>query len=604
LQHLYDISRLLTQFESAEQTLTEVVVLIDRSVPLRNAIFILESGSGPQIVTWQAAGEDARRLEAAKDHAQTAYRYLVRSSVNARPDSSPAPSLSMQGVEGESFVFKKAFVILPLVVSQGAIFGALQIESVESLEEVHLAFLNAVVNQSAVAIDRYAVIVARQEGAEARERHQRFLAEAMAILSTSLDYQETLAAVVRLTVPGLADACLLDEVTDDGGVRRLALAFADESKQGQADRMRHLPPDADSSRVVREVLAVGKARLIEGSAAEDLAEDETIRALGPKSWIVVPLLARGRKLGALKLIGASRRHYSSEDLAFAEELAGRAGLAMDNARLYVEAQHAVRARDDLLAIVSHDLRNPLNSIGLALGMLKFPEESDRRKSMKQLAAIERSATRMNRLIDDLLDVASIEAGHLSVEKTRFGVQQLVAEALEASQSAAAIRSVELKAELSPSLPAIFADAARLQQVFANLVGNAIKFTPAGGVVTVRAKPSGDAVTFSVTDTGSGIGEDVLPRLFDRFSQAKRTARLGTGLGLFIVKGIVEAHRGRVWVESRVGEGSTFSFALPVASGETECGTDEECATKAPSHEDAESRRGAPDQPRGEGAPSA
>jgi signal transduction histidine kinase len=571
LQHLYDISKLLTQFQSAEQTLTEVVALIDRSLPVRNAIFILESRAGPRVVTWHAADEDANRLEAAQDHAQTAYRYLVRSRIDVRHDTNPSLLLPKRDEkEPESFAFRNDYVILPLVVNQGAIFGALQIESAERLEEVNLAFLNAVVNQIAVAIDRYTVIAARQETVEARERHQRFLAEATAILSTSLDYRETLAAVVRLTVPGLADVCFLDEVTDDGDVRRLEVAFADQSQRSHADRMKHLPPDERSSRVVKEVLVIGKARLIEGSAVDDLAEDEAIRALGPKSLIVVPLLARGRKLGALKLIAAwSRRQYSVEDLAFAEELADRCGLAMDNARLYEEAHRAVRARDDLLAIVSHDLRNPLNSISLSLGMMKFPDGEERRKSQRQLATIERSAARMNRLIDDLLDAASIEAGHLSIEKTRFGVEQLVAEAIDALQPLAAARSVELKAELSARIPAMFADAARLQQVFANLVGNAIKFTPAGGVVTVRAKPTGEAVTFSVTDTGSGIGEDVLPRLFDRFSQAKRTARLGTGLGLFIVKGIIEAHRGRVWVESRLGEGSTFFFAVPIASGETE-----------------------------------
>jgi len=572
LQRLYDVSKLLTQFQSAEQTLPEVLASIERELLLRSAIFILESADGPRVVTWQAAGESAHRLEAAQDHAQTTYGYLVRSSIDVRRDSSPPQALSPRAARESDRVpvHEKNFVMLPLVVNHSAIFGALQIESVDRLEEADLAFLNAVVNHLAVAIDRHAVIAARQESAEARERQQRFLAEATAILSASLDYRETLAAIVRLMVPTLADVCFLDELMDDGRVRRLEVAFADDGMRRLTDRMRHLSPSAGWTSVLKEVLATGRARLIEQAAAEDYAFDEALRAIGAKSWIVAPLVARGRTLGAIKLVAAgSRRHYSAEDLAFAEELAGRAGLAMDNARLYDQAQGAVRAREDLLAIVSHDLRSPLNMIAINLRILRFPEGNDRRDSRKQLASIERSTTRMTRLIDDLLDAATIEAGHLSLDKTRVPVGPLVAEAIDSCQPLAASKPVQLKIDLSGTLPAVIADAARLQQVFANLVDNAIKFTAPGGVVTVRAESTADTVTFSVADTGSGIGDDVLPRLFSRFSQAKMTARFGTGLGLFIVKGIVEAHRGRVWVESKVGKGSTFFFSLPVAPGETD-----------------------------------
>jgi len=171
---------------------------------------------------------------------------------------------------------------------------------------------------------------------------------------------------------------------------------------------------------------------------------------------------------------------------------------------------------------------------------------------------------MNRLIEDLLDTASIEAGKLSVDRRRLAVAPIALEILEAMQSLAASKSLELRSELPPDLPEVSADPSRLQQVFTNLLGNAIKFTPEGGTITVRAQQEGGDILCSVTDTGPGIPEDELPYLFDRFWQARRTARKGSGLGLSIVKGIVAAHGGRTWAESRVGAGSTFFFTLPAA----------------------------------------
>jgi signal transduction histidine kinase len=171
---------------------------------------------------------------------------------------------------------------------------------------------------------------------------------------------------------------------------------------------------------------------------------------------------------------------------------------------------------------------------------------------------------MTGMIEDLLAAASIEAGRLSVEQRRLDAAPLISEAVEALQPVAASKSVRLRSELPADLPAIHADGARLEQALVNLLDNAIKFTPEGGAVTVRAVPSGGMVTFSVADAGPGIAEAELPRLFERFWQARRTARQGTGLGLFIVKGIVDAHRGKVWAESKPGEGSTFFFSIPLA----------------------------------------
>ncbi|MEO8876402.1 MAG: ATP-binding protein [Polyangiaceae bacterium] len=240
--------------------------------------------------------------------------------------------------------------------------------------------------------------------------------------------------------------------------------------------------------------------------------------------------------------------------------------AQDELRKAVEqAQRATSVRDNILAIVSHDLKNPLSTILMSLTVMERAwGGDDRRKSKKQMGSIKHSADRMDRLIQDLLDTASIEEGKLFVEPRRLAVAPLVAEAIDAIEPLATHKSLHIRNELPADLPPVFADAGRLLQVFANLLGNAIKFTPGGGTITVRADTVGETVQFSVTDTGAGIPEGDLTHLFDRFWQARPTAREGTGLGLNIVRGIVVAHGGRIWVDSRVGAGSTFFFTLPFA----------------------------------------
>jgi signal transduction histidine kinase len=278
----------------------------------------------------------------------------------------------------------------------------------------------------------------------------------------------------------------------------------------------------------------------------------------------VALVARGRSLGALTFAAAeSGRRYFARDLELAEEIGHRAALAIDNARLYEHAQRATLIRDDLLSVVSHDLKNPLNVILLNTELMTRTSAGDDR-SRKPVGSIKRSAESMNRIIQDLLDTASIDAGKLSLERRSIDVTTFVENMIDTMRPLTATGSLHLKSELPHNLPAIFADSGRLQQVFANLLSNAIKFTPAGGTITVRAVAAGDVVQFSVADTGSGIPEEDIPHLFERFWQAPRTARQGTGLGLSIASGIVLTHGGRLWVDSQVGTGSTFSFTLPVA----------------------------------------
>jgi PAS domain S-box-containing protein len=227
-------------------------------------------------------------------------------------------------------------------------------------------------------------------------------------------------------------------------------------------------------------------------------------------------------------------------------------------------KQAVYDRDQMLAVVSHDLRNPLGTVSAAAELLIDMELPEERKT-EQLHIIRRASLRMNRLIEDLLDVSRIEAGGLTVEPQPTDVEPVISEAVELHALRAEDQGIELLSHVPPDLPRVLCDHDRLIQVIFNLLGNAFKHTPHGGVVTLSARPHGREVAFTVQDTGQGIAREDLEHIFDRFWQARSHGRSGAGLGLTIVKGIVEAHGGRVWVESEPGKGSAFHFTVPVAS---------------------------------------
>jgi signal transduction histidine kinase len=229
-------------------------------------------------------------------------------------------------------------------------------------------------------------------------------------------------------------------------------------------------------------------------------------------------------------------------------------------RMYDEARQAIDAREEVLRIVSHDLRNPLNTISMSAGLM-LEVDVPREQRVKQLSMIKRAGERMNRLIQDLLDVAKLEAGRLGIDPRPMDVAPVVNEALDMLRPIAAEQSIRLDVVAADGLPTITADAGRVLQVLSNLVGNAVKFTPAGGHVTIRVEAVAGSVRFCVTDNGAGIPPEQLPKIFGSFWQADRSDRRGIGLGLAIAKGIVEAHGGRIWVESRVGEGTSFYFTL-------------------------------------------
>jgi signal transduction histidine kinase len=576
LDQLYRISKLLAALENVNQTVAEMLAVITHTLPLRSAVLIQKTEGHADdpldaicvhMVLWHAEGVVDRQIRAAQEHAMTSYQYLAgaASASVAELDQSLEESV----LERKSRKEKKNFIVIPLIANR-SIFGALQLEGPTPFSEADLIFLNAAGNQLAVALDRH---YARQRERRARvqieasEARMRFLAEASRLLAASLNYLDTWESMARLAVHHLADVCILDVFEEDQLIRRipvvsphLSIEISEEQLQGALRSIVSNVMRRNSPAIYPE--SAESSPGFSGGRRDICSEGDDFC----KSYMCVPLRVNERPLGTLTVISMHPdRVYSRTDLALLQDLAGRAVSAFENARLYGTALQAVRSRDDLLSIVSHDLRAPLSVIVGYTKMFLGTARSGKLISCDagHLEAVQRSATRMERLIEDLLSTASIEAKHVLIQRQWCEVVPLVTDKLELMQPLAMMKGIELKSEIPADIPQVFVDPGRITQVFANLLDNAIKFSQAGETITVRAEQLENEIQFSVQDFGSGIPEDQLPHIFDRFWKAPGIVRRGTGLGLFIVKGIVEAHAGRVWAESQVGEGSTFFFTLPI-----------------------------------------
>jgi PAS domain S-box-containing protein len=425
---------------------------------------------------------------------------------------------------------------------------------------------------SKLAFERDTILTVALRDVTERQRvedEQRFLADAGAVLATSLDYEPTLANLGRLMVRDFADLCLVDLVEDANRPRRLKVVGARPDQASLCVRLEQLDLDRRRPHLALPVLQSQRSFLLEHVTSETLAslaqsEDHLrlLRAVAPRSIIGVPLLAHGDLLGVLTLISTRpSRAYGAPDVRLAEAIAERAALAIENGHHYQIALRATRLRDEVLGIVAHDLRNPLAAITMQATALQHAGRDADARSSRIAEAILRSGKRMDRLISDLLDVTLIESGQLSVQRGRVATRQLLMDAVEVQRPIASSASIELRLEAADDLPEVWGDQHRLLQVIENLVGNGIKFTPPDGRITVGAAPKDHHVLFWVADNGCGISPESLPRVFDRFWQAKKGAR-GAGLGLPIARGIIEAHGGRIWVESTPGRGTIVFFTVP------------------------------------------
>jgi len=406
------------------------------------------------------------------------------------------------------------------------------------------------------------------------ERTARFLAEASTTLAALVDYESTLQTVARLAVPFFADWCTVDIAQDDGTLRRTAVAHLDADKVSLAHELdRRWPMDPDSVLGPARVMRTGQSELVPQISDEMLAivtkDEEHLRllqGLGLRSYMSVPLVVRERILGVITFVSAeSGDRYGPADLAFAEDLARRAAIAIENARLYAELRDADRRKDEFLAMLAHELRNPLAPIRTGLDLMSM-EGVDEATVVWARNMMKQQVEHLVRLVDDLLDVSRIMRGKVGLRKQRVDLGSILARSVETARPLFSSHQIHLDVSMPQQPVWLDADPVRLAQVFANLLTNAAKYNERGGNVWLTAHCEGAWARVCVRDNGIGIEPDLLPRVFDLFTQADRSAERsqgGLGIGLTLVRSLVEMHGGSVQGSSEgPGKGAEFTVCLP------------------------------------------
>ncbi len=407
------------------------------------------------------------------------------------------------------------------------------------------------------------------------EKAQQFLSEVSAALAEGLILESTLQRLAELVVKNLSDFCILEiacGADEEPLLKIVSKNLGPDEKCEECIQLAELVKSSPSA-FSQLILKIRQPIMIEHLNEEHLtllssseSQLQTLKNLRLSSLLSVPMTAHNKFIGTLVLVSATPEHqYHENDLRLAEELASRAALSIENSHLYNQAKNAIATREDILAVVSHDLKNPLTAIKLIGQTLQLLEAPDKATCNRLAAKIESSARQMQVLIGDLLDFAKIESGTFSVMQKPESLMDAVRETVESMQVQAEAKQQSLICSLAKDLPRVNIDLPRIAQVVSNLVGNAVKFTPAGGRITISAKARRFNVLVSVSDTGTGIPAENLTKIFDRFWQAEASKNKGSGLGLSIAKGIVQAHGGKIWAESQIGQGTTIYFTLPLSN---------------------------------------
>jgi PAS domain S-box-containing protein len=400
-----------------------------------------------------------------------------------------------------------------------------------------------------------------------------FLDAASHTLRASLDYYATLRNLARLALPTLADYCVIDLLEPDGRVVRVETAHRDQAgEQLLREIQQHYPPNEHNP--VRTILSGGATILhqtVDAELLDAIARDERhrtlLRELAPISWMIVPMRTGDRTVGTIALVMSevSGRRFAPEDLALAEELGLRAALAVEHSRLYNQAQAGIRVRDTFLSVATHELRSPLTVIGGTAQILLRQRRRSGDLEPREETLLQRmveQTQRLNRMIDVLLDFSRLRAGQLELDFEAVDIGRLACNVAEELTPTLTIHTLSCATPDEPL--AVHGDPLRLGQVLHNLITNAVKYSPRGGAVTVRAWSEGGQVCVAVSDQGIGIPAEAQQRLFEQFYRAENAQRYaaGLGIGLAVSDGIVAAHGGTIDVTSEVGVGSTFTVRLP------------------------------------------
>lgn len=408
------------------------------------------------------------------------------------------------------------------------------------------------------------------------EERQRLLNEASEKLVTSLNHQITLQEIARLLVPSMADYCRIAILDNQGQIKEIAVNHIEPEKTALVRELYEQYKDrVNSTYGLNSLLESGQLELISAvtpevvapSAQENPALTPIINSLGLTSYMGTPLIARDKVIGAITFSSVQpERRYTQEDLAFAQELARRIALTLDNARLYEEAQKAIRVHDDFISIASHELRTPVTTLKLYVQLLQ--KQLGGRGEENVVHALTRMDTQLNKLtllIKDLLNVSQIELGKLDYQEELFDLNEVVKETVEQIQPTTHKHSIRIEGQVSQP---VWGDKDRIGQVLTNLLTNAIKYSPLADTIILRLASTEDAAVVSVQDFGIGIEQEHVQYIFDRFyrvSDADEKTYPGLGIGLYITHEIIKRHGGTLTVVSEKGHGSVFTFTLPCTS---------------------------------------
>ena len=420
---------------------------------------------------------------------------------------------------------------------------------------------------------------AARAAAEEATRRSAFLAEASKVLAKSLEPAATMRGLARTVIPFLAVFAAVAPVDAQGEVGRAEFAWRDAGGKLHERRGAALAEAVDGlTRAVERAVAAGLAEEMPGHATHPAGENGAVRAAAPRPWwadalgpaLVLPLLARGRTLGVLALARApGGPPYDRRDRTLADELAGRAAIALDNARLHQNIQEGDRRKDEFLAMLAHELRNPMAPIRNAVEVLRRIGVEDP-VVVQTRDMIDRQVTHMARLVDDLLDVSRLSRGKILLRKELLDLRELVGAAAEDYRNTLEGGGLTLEVRLPEGPLPVNGDPTRLSQALGNVLHNASKFTNPGGRVTVElaAAPGVGAAVVRVRDTGIGMEPEMLARIFDAFSQAQNSldrSQGGLGLGLTLLKGLIELHGGKVSAASGgLGRGTEITLQVPLA----------------------------------------
>ncbi len=419
----------------------------------------------------------------------------------------------------------------------------------------------------AVGIDVTAQVESRRR-IEALERRSAFLAEASATLASSLEPGETLATVAHLAVHHFADWCAVDLVGGDLGAGTVAAADPD-LEPVLAELQDRYPPALGALSLAGRALG-GDACLLDErpfAVARDERHGKLLARIAPSSALAAPLKARGVTLGVITLAWMrDGERYTAEDLSLAEEFARHAAIAVDNGRLFREAQASIQVREDFLGIAGHELKTPLTALKLQLQSLERAASRSQPPRLDQmsdrLARMGQQIQRLERLMSELLDVSLVTAGRLILRREEVDLGRIVTDLISRQQENVAESGSEVTVDVPEPVVGAF-DPARTEQVVLNLFTNALKYGRAQPVV-VSLRKVGDHARLTVRDHGIGIPPEARAKIFGRFERAVSTRHYGGfGLGLWIAKQIVEAAGGRIWFESKTGEGTSFEVELPL-----------------------------------------